>query len=218
MRLVTYTFKTILLERRHPNAKLDTHEPQPCLTTMSEYRAYKDRDWLYERYINRGLSGRKIAMIYGYCADTVRRWIKKFKLTQPVPIYRNKSWLYQKYWVEGLSTREIAQCCGTGCTVICRWLRKLGIPCRAWNWKGIQSGDKHSSWRSGVSSYWRRIGYNAWDDYWNQKVPDGYLIHHVDRDITNNDISNLALVTSGFHAVTHKRGQYKRNRRWFRKP
>ena len=187
---------------------------------MSEYQPYKDKDWLHKNYIDKGLSGRKIAMIYGFSADTVRRWIKKFELTQPIPIYRNKSWLYQKYWVEGLSTREIGNICGLkhGSPVIARWLKKFNVPRRAWNWRGIQSGSKHSSWRSGVSSYWRRIGYNTWKDYWNQRVPVGYLIHHVDRDITNNNISNLALVTSGFHAVTHKRGQYKRNRRWFRKP
>lgn len=185
---------------------------------MSDYLDYKNKDWLYEHYINKNLSGRRIANIYGYSADAVRKWIKKFKLTKPIPSYRNRDWLYQRYWIERLSTREIAKKCGCASSAISRWMKINKIKARLWNYRGIQGGNGHSSWRGGVKSYWHRMGHKVWSDFWNQKVPSGYLIHHVDKDITNIDVSNLALVTSGFHAVIHERGQYKRNRRWWKKP
>lgn len=46
----------------------------------------------------------------------------------------------------------------------------------------------------------------VWMEYWNKKVPEGYVVHHVDRNRENNDISNLALVTRGYHNWIHKYG------------
>ena len=34
-----------------------------------------------------------------------------------------------------------------------------------------------------------------WMAHHNQPIPDGYVIHHVDFDWTNNEISNLQLLT-----------------------
>lgn len=47
----------------------------------------------------------------------------------------------------------------------------------------------------------------VWENYWRQEKPIGYLIHHSDRDIKNNIISNLALVTRKLHAKIHNVGE-----------
>ena len=46
---------------------------------------------------------------------------------------------------------------------------------------------------------------DVWEHY-NGKIPDGYLIHHVDGDPGNNDISNLELVSISEHAKRHHWG------------
>ena len=37
-------------------------------------------------------------------------------------------------------------------------------------------------------------------------IPDGFMIHHIDENRTNNDIDNLACVSPGGHCWLHKRG------------
>lgn len=44
----------------------------------------------------------------------------------------------------------------------------------------------------------------AWEDWWNQLVPKGYLVHHIDENPHNNTITNLALVTYAFHTNRHR--------------
>jgi len=65
-------------------------------------------------------------------------------------------------------------------------------------------------WLGGKESYHRRQGIKTWEEYWKEKVPCGYYIHHIDRDPANNDICNLALVTSHYHAILHDRGKWIR--------
>lgn len=187
---------------------------------MSDYRDYKNGDWLHEKYKKEKLSIYQIAGLIGCGHSTINRWLGKFNIKmrtrgeattlrylKVTTLYKNKDWLYQKYWIEGLSTSQVAQCCGAGRTVIQAWLKRLDIPRRAQNWKAFKSGSKHRRWQGGTPSYWRSMGHEAWRDYWKEEIPDGYLIHHVDRDITNNKIDNLALIIPGLHAVVHERGQ-----------
>ena len=45
-------------------------------------------------------------------------------------------------------------------------------------------------------------------------IPEGIEIHHIDGDKTNNEPSNLALVTSGGHRRLHARSPLKRLSLW----
>jgi len=42
----------------------------------------------------------------------------------------------------------------------------------------------------------------AWESHYGP-VPEGCYIHHIDKDIHNNDINNLQCVTSSEHAKLH---------------
>jgi hypothetical protein len=65
-----------------------------------------------------------------------------------------------------------------------------------------------SSKRNGRQKRRRNLGVRAktnWIRYWRQDIPANYEVHHVDGNIRNNYILNLALVTTGYHDLLHGR-------------
>ena len=50
----------------------------------------------------------------------------------------------------------------------------------------------------------------------NGPIPDGYVIHHIDHDKDNNDISNLACITAEEHRRIHKEEMPDELREWYR--
>lgn len=46
---------------------------------------------------------------------------------------------------------------------------------------------------------------DIWKYYTGKDIPDGYQIHHVDGDLTNNLICNLLLVDKNLHKKLHNR-------------
>jgi len=49
--------------------------------------------------------------------------------------------------------------------------------------------------------YYRRL----WEKLTGKKIPDGYHIHHLDNDKTNNDIKNLACLSPEEHFEIHRK-------------
>lgn len=118
----------------------------------------------------------------------------------------NKDWLYQKYIIEELSGEQIASLCGFNSKqTIYDYLRRYKIPVRTRS--EMQREYKNHQWRGGSWSSFHAIAIRAWEAWWNQKIPTGYLIHHVDGNYKNNEITNLALVTRSFHAKRHGFGK-----------
>lgn len=129
--------------------------------------------------------------------------------------YKDKDWLYQKYIIEELSMPEIAKICKIDKTMIYRHLKRCDIPVRThseaarmWanHYPKTSRGENSLRWKGGSSSHWGRQAHKAWEEYWGEEVPEGYLIHHNDGDITNNYICNLALLTFKYHLQLHKGG------------
>lgn len=52
------------------------------------------------------------------------------------------------------------------------------------------------------SSIRKRMHRYVWE-YYNGEIPEGYHIHHKDKDKSNNDISNLELIPFSAHAKLH---------------
>lgn len=42
-----------------------------------------------------------------------------------------------------------------------------------------------------------------WEEYYGQKVPEGYVLHHIDHNPKNNSIKNLQLMTAEDHLTHH---------------
>jgi|GEM_PF-3404173 len=128
-------------------------------------RLYKNRNWLYQKYIVEQLSTPDIGKICNIHPSTIYVWLKKYRLetrsySQSVKIarkkwkekyigtkiYHNKNWLYQKYWIEGLDSEQIAFIADTKSNTIMRWLRHNNIKIKP---KGEnQKGRKHLSKRA----------------------------------------------------------------------
>ena len=61
-------------------------------------------------------------------------------------------------------------------------------------------GKKNPRWIGGTKT---TCGYRArkiWEEYWNECIPRGYDIHHLDGDRTNHKISNLTMMLHGEHS------------------
>jgi len=75
------------------------------------------------------------------------------------------------------------------------------------------SGENHWNWNGGGEDYYAKIAHRVWEEYWREEAPKGYVIHHVDRNVTNNDICNLALVTFRGHQLAHRYVSLEQKRR-----
>ena len=62
----------------------------------------------------------------------------------------------------------------------------------------------------------KRMHIFVWEDY-NGKLPEGYEVHHKDFDRSNNDISNLQLLTASEHRKLHADLLTDEQRDWRRK-
>ena len=56
----------------------------------------------------------------------------------------------------------------------------------------------------------KRLHRVVWE-YYNGPIPEGYEIHHKDRNPENNDISNLVCVSSATHEELHREENVRRN-------
>ena len=72
------------------------------------------------------------------------------------------------------------------------------------------------------SRYWQntstteRMHRYVWEFY-HGEIPEGYDVHHIDHDVNNNDISNLALIESREHKVLHGKEMSDERRERLRK-
>lgn len=46
-----------------------------------------------------------------------------------------------------------------------------------------------------------------WEIANNKRIPKGYVLHHIDKDKTNNSLDNLRLMTRGDHMSLHHKGR-----------
>lgn len=53
-----------------------------------------------------------------------------------------------------------------------------------------------------IGSYGKLLHRDVWTHY-NGEIPKGYVIHHIDGNPSNNDISNLQLMTQSEHMKLH---------------
>lgn len=52
-------------------------------------------------------------------------------------------------------------------------------------------------------------------EFYNGEIPEGYQIHHMDRDKANNNISNLSLIKTNKHYANHGKERFLNETEWF---
>lgn len=80
-------------------------------------------------------------------------------------------------------------------------------------YKFTRGKDPNSYYR--CSKLKKRMHVFVWE-YYNGPVPKGYEIHHIDLDKSNNDISNLQLLTISEHRRLHAQLLTEEQRQWKR--
>lgn len=119
-----------------------------------------------------------------------------------------KHWLYAdmyESYMSGLSLAQVGERYGMTRQSVYEGFKRRGYVLRTKNERPFQVLD-------GIKFTLRNNGYFAattgdrmqmhryvWEKY-NGKIPDGYDIHHIDHDRSNNDISNLEMYTKSDHA------------------
>ena len=52
---------------------------------------------------------------------------------------------------------------------------------------------------------WHR---KVWEEA-NGRLPDGWVVHHIDGDVENNDLANLQAMPNAEHVSLHQKGRVK---------
>jgi len=74
----------------------------------------------------------------------------------------------------------------------------------------IDKGNKKRRWiKIAEPDKWIEYAKFVWTKD-NDKIPKGYLIHHIDNNTMNDNINNLALLTRGAHFIIHNIGEMGR--------
>lgn len=63
------------------------------------------------------------------------------------------------------------------------------------------------------TSHNKKMHRDVWEFY-NGQIPKGHHIHHIDGDVTNNDISNLQLMEASDHLRMEAKKRHKENPEW----
>lgn len=106
-----------------------------------------DRDWLYQKYVEEGLSTYQIGKIVNRNPKNVYRWLKDLAIptrrrgwnipygpggkSKPTKPYHEREWLYHEYVERDRSARDIADEFGVTTNNILYFLHKLKIPTRS---------------------------------------------------------------------------------------
>lgn len=126
--------------------------------------SYRDKDWLYDNYINKKLTSVEIAEKCSCDISTVCNWLRRYNIsTRPSYMagnscnsyraYVDRDWLEWAYSNQKLSMAEIGKICGAGTTTIMEWLRKHNIVIRNHTEATLIAFGKyeHPRWQNGKS-------------------------------------------------------------------
>lgn len=100
----------------------------------------------------------------------------------------------------GLSTRQIAEQLNVSKSRIHKMLHDIALGRDQSSAAIIRQPAKSNHWRSSrqaARQIWKRL---------NGPIPKGHHIHHIDKDFTNNEISNLECLSSAEHMKLHHAG------------
>ena len=185
----------------------------------------KNINWkgIHNKYYHSQLTLNDIAKELKCTRCLVSYYFKKLQL--PIKTINYKiNWKEQhKEYLNGKSRKKLAK--ELNCSESCVYnnFRKFGLKIRTPEEFGILNrGGNHSSFKAHKyiakdgRVYIRVNGKQTlearyiWEQYYNKKIPKGFLIHHIDYNRQNNVIKNLKIMSISEHVGLHNK-QYKRN-------
>lgn len=113
-------------------------------------KLYKDKNWLYQKYIVENISTYRLAKTQNVATSTIRYYLNKFNiktrsLEQSInpnirPFYKDKNWLFNQYINKKKSIKEIAKICNVSLMPVFDYLKKFNIKIR-------NSSQAHLEWK-----------------------------------------------------------------------
>ncbi len=106
------------------------------------------------------------------------------------------------YYLDGSALKEAADLVGVTEGAVQKWAKKAGVTrSKTVALTGIvkTNNPTESGVRKRTKGIWERVC---------GKVPNGHVIHHIDHDPFNNDLSNLECMDAFEHNSLHHRGEY----------
>lgn len=111
--------------------------------------------------------------------------------------------LWHFYCDEGLSATKIAKRLQCNTSTVCKYMRKYGINIRKSAYRTLSSGGyvllyipgHHLAAKDGYLCEHRLV----WEETTGQLLPDGWVVHHIDGDKTNNHPQNLVAISREEH-------------------
>ena len=160
----------------------------------------------YEKFrqlLQEGKTLESIGKIFGFSRQYASLKKIEFSLTPPKKKYHGRDWLYRRYITENKTLAQMAKECKVDPGTIYVHLKKNNIPL-----KGVPSGERHHRWKGGQfvrpdGSIVITAGKNK-GKYLHRLVMEQALgrplkrrekVFHIDHNKSNNDISNLRLVS-----------------------
>jgi hypothetical protein len=131
----------------------------------------KERNWLYDAYVNQGMTMDEVAAAASCSRSQVARAMKKYGIARRKPkskylLLNDKEWLVDAYVNQGMSTVMIAELagCSDGSGLVYGMLKLLGVPLRNLEEaqrlrvaKGRGTGENASNWKGGRTKH--SLGY-----------------------------------------------------------
>lgn len=114
--------------------------------------------------------------------------------------------IHKKY-LEGMNIYELAEQYNTSHTTLYRWFKKNNL--KVFNKSESKKENRNPAWKGGNSdSYLHHIARKTWEKA-NGKIPQDFIIHHIDGNPENNNIENLKMLHYTEHNRLHiKQGDY----------
>lgn len=158
---------------------------------MSKNIDYKSEYWLYDQYWNKGKFLKTIGEMCGVDDNTIHYWMKKFNIAR-----RNRGNQGVSPFAGRSHSKEVKEA--------------MSVRSKEWHEKHPRMDDKNPNWKGGGWNFYHVQARRTWEEHWDINIQGNYVVHHVDRDITNNDICNLVLLTQSEHRKEHWKDRRKK--------
>ena len=179
-----------------------------------------DKEELINLYTLKKLGGYEIAKNINCDVRTVYKRLKKFGIpirnnSEAQKTLKNHSGRFKKGHTVSIEARKKLKKSMVGNKI---WLgrkhaeetkqklraRKCSIETRRKMSKSAKgkTGENSHRWKGGFEEYYHKIGRCIYIKKYG-KIPNGCLIHHIDGNMKNNDISNLEMMTRPEHVRIH---------------
>lgn len=111
-------------------------------------------------------------------------------------------------YARGESIEAVAAACGVTRQTMWKILGRRGVEMRHRDpapyvyWRGAKYTLRPCGYYGRTTGNRRYLHQDVWEFY-SGPIPEGFEVHHLDEDKSNNDISNFELMASAEHAARH---------------